>query len=229
MPGSPPPGALKPYADQVFDYNATVIDKLSRTWAPSSPPNWPWWNSPGRRLPFPSASFTAPASIVGPHPLVWRFLQRIGRRRRRRYGALRHRLGDFGLHRHSGFRCGVTALRPTYGLVSPTAPWHFLDLDKLGPFARCAGSCGVILQAIAARIQGPRFRRQELLLHAPIRAPHEGSPRGLRSSDFTEMGQTRHPPAFDAADRGAQRLRRAIRRNQAADFPTAALSTILQR
>jgi len=43
--------------------------------------------------------------------------------------------------------CGVTALRPTYGLVSCYGAMALAwTLDKLGPFARSAEDCGLILQ-----------------------------------------------------------------------------------
>jgi aspartyl-tRNA(Asn)/glutamyl-tRNA(Gln) amidotransferase subunit A len=46
--------------------------------------------------------------------------------------------------------CGVTALRPTYGLVSRYGAMALSwTLDKLGPFARSAEDCGLILHAIA--------------------------------------------------------------------------------
>ena len=46
--------------------------------------------------------------------------------------------------------CGVTALRPTYGLVSRYGAMALSwTLDKLGPFARSAEDCGLILATIA--------------------------------------------------------------------------------
>jgi Asp-tRNA(Asn)/Glu-tRNA(Gln) amidotransferase A subunit family amidase len=47
-------------------------------------------------------------------------------------------------------RCGVTGLRPTYGLVSSdgamTLSW---TMDKIGPICRSALDCGLVLNAIA--------------------------------------------------------------------------------
>ncbi len=62
----------------------------------------------------------------------------------------------------------MTALRPTYGLVSRHGAMALSwTLDKLGPFAHTAEDCGLILQTIAGKdSQRPGFGRQELLLHA---------------------------------------------------------------
>jgi aspartyl-tRNA(Asn)/glutamyl-tRNA(Gln) amidotransferase subunit A len=48
--------------------------------------------------------------------------------------------------------CGVTGLRPTYGLVSRRGAMALSwTLDKLGPMARTADDCGLVLSAIAGR------------------------------------------------------------------------------
>ncbi|MGH2373559.1 MAG: amidase [bacterium] len=49
----------------------------------------------------------------------------------------------------SGF-CGITGLRPTWGLVSRHGAMELAwSMDKIGPMARTAEDCGWILQAIA--------------------------------------------------------------------------------
>ncbi|GKV17460.1 hypothetical protein SLEP1_g27970 [Rubroshorea leprosula] len=49
-------------------------------------------------------------------------------------------------------RCGVTALRPTFGTVGRTGVMSLSEsLDKLGPFCRDAASCAIILDAIRGK------------------------------------------------------------------------------
>ncbi|XP_039037105.1 glutamyl-tRNA(Gln) amidotransferase subunit A-like [Hibiscus syriacus] len=49
-------------------------------------------------------------------------------------------------------RCGVTALRPTFGSVGRTGVMSISEsLDKLGPFCRSAAYCAVILDAIRGK------------------------------------------------------------------------------
>ncbi|KAF8022477.1 hypothetical protein BT93_F0099 [Corymbia citriodora subsp. variegata] len=49
-------------------------------------------------------------------------------------------------------RCGVTALRPTFGTVGRSGVMSISEsLDKLGPFCRSAADCTIILDAIRGR------------------------------------------------------------------------------
>lgn len=49
-------------------------------------------------------------------------------------------------------RCGVTALRPTFGTVGRTGVMSISEsLDKLGPFCRDAASCAIILDTIRGK------------------------------------------------------------------------------
>src|SRR5947208_12854528 len=46
--------------------------------------------------------------------------------------------------------CGVTGLRPSYGLVSRHGAMALSwTLDKIGPLCRSAEDCGIVLQTIA--------------------------------------------------------------------------------
>jgi Asp-tRNA(Asn)/Glu-tRNA(Gln) amidotransferase A subunit family amidase len=100
--------------------------------------------------------------------------------------------------------CGVTALRPTYGLVSRYGAMALSwTLDKLGPFAHSAEDCGLILQAIAGkRWQRPGLGGQELLLHAPICAVREGAAHRLRTRRISPNAPMR-PPARRSTRRSA--------------------------
>ncbi|KAL3512035.1 hypothetical protein ACH5RR_024752 [Cinchona calisaya] len=49
-------------------------------------------------------------------------------------------------------RCGVTALRPTFGSIGRTGVMSISEsLDKLGPFCRSAADCTIILDAIRGK------------------------------------------------------------------------------
>ncbi|XP_061369895.1 uncharacterized protein LOC133312671 [Gastrolobium bilobum] len=49
-------------------------------------------------------------------------------------------------------RCGVTALRPTFGIIGRTGVMSISEsLDKLGPFCRSATDCAVVLDIVRGR------------------------------------------------------------------------------
>ncbi|KAK3042455.1 hypothetical protein RJ639_000179, partial [Escallonia herrerae] len=65
-------------------------------------------------------------------------------------------------------RCGVTALRPTFGTIGRTGVMSISEsLDKLGPFCRSAADCTIVLDAIRGKDPDyPSSRR--IFLHDPF-------------------------------------------------------------
>ncbi|KAG8089934.1 hypothetical protein GUJ93_ZPchr0011g28365 [Zizania palustris] len=58
-------------------------------------------------------------------------------------------------------RCGVTALRPTFGTVARTGVMSISEsLDKLGPFCRSAIDCAVVLDEIRGKDAGDPSSRE---------------------------------------------------------------------
>ena len=101
--GQPTTWGAQPYAGQVFDYNATVVDQARQGAAQCSSANWRWWNWPAApAYRYAAASLTGPGTeSVGSHALVGRILERIRRSRWRRAGAVRDRLGNLGIDPHA--------------------------------------------------------------------------------------------------------------------------------
>ncbi|CAM0874637.1 unnamed protein product [Alopecurus aequalis] len=65
-------------------------------------------------------------------------------------------------------RCGVTALRPTFGTVARTGVMSVSEsLDKLGPFCRSAVDCAIVLDAIRGTDAGDPSSR-EIALEDPF-------------------------------------------------------------
>lgn len=91
--------------------------------------------------------------------------------------------------------CGVTGLRPTYGRVSRngamTLSW---TLDKLGPMARNADDCGIVLQAIAG--------------HDPVDASSVE-----RQFDYSPVGVGDRPLRLAIVERGVEQVQPEVRAN----------------
>jgi len=69
--------------------------------------------------------------------------------------------------------CGVSGLRPTFGRVSRHGAMALSwTLDKLGPMARSADDCGLVLQAIAGRDPKDEWSADEPLPR-PVPSPAE--------------------------------------------------------
>ena len=141
----------QPYADQVFDYTATALKRLLKhgglltgKLAMVELAGGPSYRS-------------AAASLTGPGLNPWDTTRWSGGSSSGSAIAVAAGLVTYALGSEtsgsiltpSAF-CGVTGLRPTYGLVSRHGAMSLAwTLDKIGPICRSAEDCGLVLEAIA--------------------------------------------------------------------------------
>jgi len=141
----------KPYADQKFDYNATVIEKLNAAGAVLIGKAAMIELAGGMNYRFASASLTGPAknpwnegcwtcgSSSGSGAIVAASLAPVA-------------IGTetWGSIICPSSYCGVTGLRPTFGRVSRYGAMALAySQDKIGPMGRTADDCGMVLSVIA--------------------------------------------------------------------------------
>ena len=105
--------------------------------------------------------------------------------------------------------CGITGLRPTYGLVSGYGAMpHSWTVDKVGVMAHTAADCGVVLEAIAGgdrRDHGSAFKRFRSRDVSAVRDSGLASVRiGVADYDF-EVEAT--PPVRPALAEGLRAIR----------------------
>jgi len=97
--------------------------------------------------------------------------------------------------------CGVTGLRPTYGLVSrqgamPVA-W---TMDKIGPIGRSAEDCGLVLHAISGGDTGdPGSAGKRFYYWAPYAPDPKQLRIGFAPADYSDWAEAAARPAFEAA------------------------------
>lgn len=141
----------QPYADQVFDYTASVLKHLQKHGGllTGKLAMVELAGGPGYR--YASASMTGPG--LNPWDNTrWSGGSSSGSAIAVAAGLVTYALGSEtsgSILTPSAF-CGVTGLRPTYGLVSRHGAMALSwTLDKIGPICRSAEDCGLVLEAIA--------------------------------------------------------------------------------
>jgi aspartyl-tRNA(Asn)/glutamyl-tRNA(Gln) amidotransferase subunit A len=141
----------KPYADQVFDYTAAALKRIQKHGGllAGKLAMVELAGGPGYR--YASASLTGPG--LNPWDTTrWSGGSSSGSAIAVAAGLVTYALGSetSGSILTPAAYCGVTGLRPTYGMVSRhgamTLSW---TLDKIGPICRSAEDCGLVLEAIA--------------------------------------------------------------------------------
>ena len=222
----------KPYAGQAFDYNATVIEKLNSLGAVLT----------GKlslvELAGSGGYRSTSASMFGPGLNPWDRARWSGGSSSGLAAAVAAGLVTFAIGSEASGSmvttasyCGVTALRPTYGLVSRHgAMARSWTLDKLGPFARSAEDCGHILQAISGADGKDAGSAGKSFYYTPQYArPLKDLKVGFAPVDFAGRADPAARPAFQAAlaalrETGVQLVETKLPR-----FPySPVLSTILR-
>jgi aspartyl-tRNA(Asn)/glutamyl-tRNA(Gln) amidotransferase subunit A len=141
----------KPYADQVFDYTATALQRIQKHGGLLTGKLAMVELAGGPSYRSASASLTGPG--LNPWDTTrWSGGSSSGSAIAVAAGLVTYALGSEtsgSILTPSAF-CGVTGLRPTYGLVSRHGAMALSwTLDKIGPICRSAEDCGIVLEAIA--------------------------------------------------------------------------------
>src|SRR4029077_15971793 len=172
------------YRDQVFDYDATVVERLRAAGAVLVAKLAMVELAGGMGYQHADASFT------GPRLCPWNTKFWSGGSSSGPGAAVAAGLVPFAVGSETpgsilppASFCGVTGLRPTYGLVSRHGAMALAwTLDKLGPMGRTADDCALVLAAISGpdpRDESSVKRRFEYTARAPSsRRPRLGVPKG---------------------------------------------------
>jgi aspartyl-tRNA(Asn)/glutamyl-tRNA(Gln) amidotransferase subunit A len=165
--GAPTTWGAAPYRDRVIRMDATAITKLPRAGAILAAKLAMVELAGGGGYRYPSAS------LQGPGRNPWNTERWSGGSSSGSGAAVGAGLVPFALGSETSGSigtpaayCGVTGLRPTYGVVSRHGAMALSwTLDKIGPMARSAADCGLVLGAISGpdpkdpTTASKRFRR----------------------------------------------------------------------
>ena len=209
--GAPTTWGAPPYRDQRFDTDATVITKLERKGAVLVAKLAMVELAGGGGYRYPSASLQGPGRNPW-DPARWSGGSSSGSGAAVAAGLVPWAIGSetSGSIGTPAAFCGVTGLRPTYGLISRHGAMALSwTLDKLGPMARTAEDCGIALEAMAGpdpsdpTVSGRRF--------APLRGRAAAAAvRGARVGFAEEDLAHATPEAKRALERGMAELRRVV-------------------
>jgi aspartyl-tRNA(Asn)/glutamyl-tRNA(Gln) amidotransferase subunit A len=200
--GQPTTWGAKPYAGQVFDFDATALKKLEKSGALLI----------GKlsmvELAGGGGYRYAAASLQGPGINPWNRGRWSGGSSSGSGAAVAAGLVTYALGSETSGSivtpasyCGVTGLRPTYGLVSRHGAMALSwTLDKIGPMCRSAEDCGLVLQAISGGDSNDPGSAGKSFYYAPqfARKPAEIKV-GYAPVDFVEWADPAMRPAFEQA------------------------------
>jgi len=125
--------------------------------------------------------------------------------------------------------CGLTGLRPTYGVVSRAGGMvGAYTFDKVGPLARSAADCRAVLTAI----QGPDPRDPSMagvtLDLSPARTPARREPRvAVVPLDWSTSGEPEVRAAFEAAVVALRGMGLSLEEAKLPDYPASEVAGTL--
>lgn len=225
--GSPTTWGAKPYATQVFDQTATIVKKLDKTGAILIGKLAMVELAGGGGYRFPSASLTGP----GLNP--WDRNRWTGGSSSGSGAAVAAGMVGFALGSETSGSiltpaayCGVTGLRPTYGLVSRAGAMALSwTLDKIGPMCRSAQDCGFVLDTIAGGDAADPGSAQKSFYYAPQYARDLKEIRiGFAPADFDVLVEPSTRAAFNEALGIVKSLGMKVQETALPDFPYQAIT-----
>lgn len=212
----------KPFADQVFDYSATVIHRLAGANAILI----------GKlsmiELAGGGGYSSASASLQGPCLNPWNKLYWAGGSSSGSGAAVAAGLAPFALGSETSGSiltpasfCGITGLRPTYGLVSRHGAMSLSwTLDKIGCLARSAEDCGLVLRVIAGRDDADAGSARKSFYYSPqyYQAFHDLKI-GYNEIDFSDWPDKPLRPVFANALTAVKSFGSHMVETRLPDFP----------
>jgi len=229
--GAPTTWGAPSFARQVFPDDAAVIAALHQAGAVLTAKLAMIELAGGGGYRFPAASLQGPARNPW-NPLHWSGGSSSGTGVAVAAGLVPFGIGSetSGSILSPSAACGVTGLRPTYGLVSRYGAMALSwTLDKLGPMCHSAEDCGLVLQAIAGPDpRDPGSAGRTFRLARRPRAPAEIRV-GYAPVDFDETAQPAVRDALQDAVRVVRGLGVRLRRVALPPLPIDSAARVIIR
>jgi aspartyl-tRNA(Asn)/glutamyl-tRNA(Gln) amidotransferase subunit A len=219
--GAPTTWGAPPYRDQVIDKDATAVARLAKAGAVLAAKLAMVELAGGGGYRYPSAS------LQGPGRNPWNVYRWSGGSSSGSAAAVAGGVVPFALGSETSGSigtpsayCGVTGLRPTYGLISRHGAMALSwTLDKIGPMARTADDCSLVLEAIAgpdANDASSSGKRYQPLTAAAARAAVKKVRVAFAEEDIAEHAS---PEAKAALEKGVAEFKKIARNFVRATLP----------
>src|SRR6266404_2851859 len=226
LAGTPTTWGAKPYAAQVFDEDATSLKKLDKAGAVLIGKLSMVELAGGGGYRYAAASLTGPG--INPWDRTcWSGGSSSGPGSAVAAGLVPFAIGSEtsgSILTPSAF-CGITGLRPTYGLVSRhgavALAW---TLDKLGPMCHSAEDCALVLAAIAGGDSNDPGSAGKSFYYSPEFARKMPEIKvGYAPVDFAEWAEPSARPAFERALADIRALGVTLVETKLPEFPYGAV------
>jgi aspartyl-tRNA(Asn)/glutamyl-tRNA(Gln) amidotransferase subunit A len=224
--GKPTTWGARPLAGQVFDEDAEVIRKLDKTGAILTGKLAMVELAGGGDYRLASASLTGPG--LNPWDRTrWSGGSSSGSAAAVAAGLVTYALGSetSGSIITPAAFCGVTGLRPTYGLVSRRGAMALSwTLDKIGPICRSAEDCALVMHVIAGPdLDDPGSAGRKFNYDPKFTRPMSDYTIGYAPVDFNEWADPALRPGLQEALRVVKALGFQIKEVELPDFPYGAV------
>ena len=233
--GYPTTWGAPPFANQQFDYNATIIERLNRAGAVLI----------GKAAMIELAGGlgyqTGDASLTGPSKNPWNTDYWTCGSSSGSGAVVSAALAPWAIGSDTGGSticpaawCGIAGMRPSYGRVSRNGAMAIAySMDKLTPMARTADDCGLILSVIAGFDPGDQGSLPDELSAFPYSTTSHSS-RQLRIGRVTNVWSDVEPGVREVVDEALKVMEKAGAKVSDVEIPdgpyvsAASLTTMME-